>query len=492
MTPARFRVAPLTAVWAVVLQLATAHARAAPATTPATTPWTETRYALRTDVDFTEARLVTRCALTVRNNSDQPARDVPLLLYRLLRVDSLRALGSHARWSQAVVAFEDEPRRQVNAIRVMLANAVAAHGTITLEIDFSGYLAGYVETGNLYVRDRIDPAYTILREDCLAYPVIGTLSRRAYHERSLPSFDYEAWISAPDTLVVANGGALLDRQANATRSTYHFRNIKPAWRMDFAIAPFVVLEDGPVRVYALRSDSVGGRRVRDAFQRSFDLFSRWFGPLPSMPGFAIIELPDGWGSQNDVTSILQTAASFRDSTHLHETYHEVSHMWNVESADRPSPRIEEGLASYLEEVAADRLDGAARVPRLNARYAAWLRDQFAQHPEYASWPMRDYGSHGSTDLSYVVGYYMFECLHMLLGEQAFGSLIGGFRSAYAGRKAGVDDFVAYAKSHSPMNLDAFFNDWLYTTRWFRFVQAGTPVDTWVASYREASGPTGPR
>ena len=35
-----------------------------------------------------------------------------------------------------------------------------------------------------------------------------------------------------------------------------------------------------------------------------DFYTRWFGPLHDYLGYAVIEIPDGWGSQADVTSTL--------------------------------------------------------------------------------------------------------------------------------------------------------------------------------------------
>ena len=75
----------------------------------------------------------------------------------------------------------------------------------------------------------------------------------------------------------------------------------------------------------------------------------------------MIEVPDGWGSQADVTCILQTAAAFRDPARLVEVYHEVSHLWNVPATDLPSPRWDEGLATFLQFRMADERDGTTRL-----------------------------------------------------------------------------------------------------------------------------------
>ena len=146
-----------------------------------------------------------------------------------------------------------------------------------------------------------------------------TTNRRA----GLPEYDYTARITVPASHTVANGGALVERREAGVTVTYVYRSLKPSWRMDFAVARFTTLRDGDLAVHHLPDDSAGARRILGAMSRTLKLYTRWFGPLRGSAAFAVIEIPDGWGSQADVTSILQSAAAFRDPRREYELYHEI-------------------------------------------------------------------------------------------------------------------------------------------------------------------------
>jgi hypothetical protein len=457
---------------------------ASPSSPPAPPAVREVRYDLDLRVDYSQEKLIGLARLSVRNVSKQPAAEVPLLLYRLLTVDGVRdAAGRPVPFTQDVLAYEDEPRRQVNVVRIRPAKPIPPGDQVALAISYSGYLAGYVETGERYVRDRIDPEFTILRSDCLAYPIVGLPSRRAQRAALLPKFDFVARITAPDSFVVAHGGELVGRSDSGGQTTWEYRNLRPAWRMDFTIARYGVLESPRGRVYYFPADSAGAARVRTALDRSMELFTSWFGRPLEAAQLNVIEIPDGFGSQKDVTSILQTASSFRDARRLYEVYHEVSHIWNVPAREPYSPRIEEGLATYLEDVAAESLEGGPRVARTNETILEWLRDLLNRKPEYRTLAMKDYGRHEATDLSYSVGFLMFQVLHELVGDAAFREIVGGYYRLYHASGGTTSEFVTHARSVAKVDLDRFFEDWLETARWSEYVMAGESVAALTARYR---------
>ena len=125
-----------------------------------------THYDLTVEVDYSKEMLRGTSRIELANLSEDPASEVSLLLYRLLRVASVRDERGHdLAFHQAVVAFEDEARLQVHQVLVTLAEPLAPGARTTIEIQYGGYLLGYTETGMLYVHDRIDPTFTILRDD---------------------------------------------------------------------------------------------------------------------------------------------------------------------------------------------------------------------------------------------------------------------------------------------------------------------------------------
>ncbi len=448
-----------------------------------------TRYELNLNVDFKEERIWGAARIQLTNGGGSPAREASFLLYRLMTVTSVRdGKGARIPFRQSVVAFDDEPKRQANHIRVPLSPPLPPGKSAVLEVEYGGYLAGYVETGSLYIQDRVDEAFTIIRQDADAYPAVGVPSFAENRAAGLPEFEYVARITVPESHVVANGGALVEKSVHDGRVTYVYRNIKPAWRMDFAIARFGTLERPGLRIFYLPGDREGARRVLEAARASMDLFKEWFGPLRNSPDFTIIEIPDGWGSQADVTSILQAAAALRDPARIFEVYHEISHLWNVPSLDRPYCRWNEGLASFLQDLTQEKLDGVSVLDQRAEAAAEWLVRRASEDPRLKSVPMIDYGKADVTGYSYRVGMLMFYALYRLVGPQSFDAIIGGYYQAHQAAGATTEQFVHLAQSVAGRDLSPFFQDWLYSPRWYEILEAGVKVRDLAERYRETSPP----
>ena len=390
-----------------------------------------TRYELVLSVDFHEERIQGSARVTIENRGQSPAAEASFLLYRLLTVSAVGdGAGASLAFSQNVVAFDDDPRRQANQLRVLLAPALSPGERRVVDVAYGGFLAGYVETGALYIQDRVSEDFTILREDADAYPTLRPPSYAKIRAAALPEFDYLARITVPETHVVANGGRLVERTVRDGRATYVYTNLRPAWRMDFAIARFRTLDAPGLRVFALPVDTAGAERVLRASSAAMDLFGKWFGPRPVAAAFTIIEIPDGWGSQTDVTSILQSAAAFRDAAKIDEVYHEVSHLWNVPANDRPSCRWEEGLASFLGALAQERLDGGPSLDSRADRTLSRLRQRLAAEPRLRSVPMLAYGREQMTSDSYRTGMILFYVLYRIVGPQRFEAVLRDYDAAY--------------------------------------------------------------
>lgn len=428
---------------------------------------TTEHYALDLRVDFGAEVLEGTARLTVRNFGDQPATWVPLLLYRLMDVRAARDAGGRTlAFEQEVVRFEDQSKLQVTAVRVRLAETLGPGATTTVEVEYGGHLLGYAETGMRYVRDRIDPAFTLVRDDAHAFPTVGVPSRRVNRSAPMERYDYVARITVPDSLFVANGGRLVSTHRADGTATFEYRSLRPSWRMDFAIGRYGVLERPPLRVLHFVEDSAGAAAVVRAADACVSLFTEWFGPLQDHPGLTLLEIPDGWGSQLDVTTVIQSAAAFRDSTRHNEVYHELAHLWQPETLDRPSPRWNEGLASFLEMLAVERLEGRSVVDRRADQLITWLQGAAAANARWREVPMTDYGKEGLTDLSYSVGAIFFDLLLRTVGEQAFMGALGTYYRTYAASGATTADLEAVFAAASDVDVGPLFHDWVYGTGWY--------------------------
>ncbi len=423
-----------------------------------------TRHELTLAVDFDERKLTATSRITLANETGRPVREASFVLYRLLTVSAVRDVGGRpVSFGQRVVAFEDEPRMQVNHVLVALPQPLAPGARTTLELAYGGYLAGYTEVMG-YVHDRVDSAFTVVRMDAKSYPQPGWPSDSLDRAVGLPTYDYLARVTVPATHVVANPGALVERTVADGRATYVYRNVKPAWRMDFAIARYGSLEADRLRVFYFPADSAGAARLLDTMQRTMALYGRWFGPLPDAPTFTIIEVPDGYGSQSDVSGVLLVAPSFRDARRAHDLYHEIAHIWIPPATEKPDPRWDEGFASFVEQLVVDSLEQRPAVDERVEVVARWLRGQVGRDTLLARVAPVDYGAAGITDYSYSVGMLMFYGLYRLAGPAAFNAALRDFCTRHRAG-GGPAQLVEAARRASPVPLGPFFRGWLYTTGW---------------------------
>jgi aminopeptidase N len=423
------------------------------------------RYVLDVSIDFEEETLTGSCALTVRNTSQQSIREIPLLLYRTLQVNNVKdEAGNSLRFDQEVRSFRDFKKLQVNAIQVELAKPIAPGMSRIISLDYAGYLLGYTETGMGYLHDRIDPEFTIIRSDALAYPELGIPDWGSNRAAGLPSFDYELRVSVPGEYVVSNGGALVEKKADGDTLTWIYRNTKPAWRIDAAIARYEMVSDGVNRIYCFPQDKAGAERVLGVMGDVLALYTEWFGPLDDYQGFAVIEIPDGWGSQTDVTSIIQAAAAFSSEDRMYEFYHELAHLWHVVGTDPAPPRFEsEGLAMFLQYMLMEQLEGKPDAVQAGiAQSIARFKERCENKPDLAKLAMIDYGKEQVTRLSYSKGMVFFALVHELMGEADFNRAVGSFYRKYNADGATVDQFVAHFKSESSANLDHLMEEWVYS------------------------------
>jgi hypothetical protein len=102
-------------------------------------------------VDYERPAITGTATLTLANKGRIPAREVPLLLNRLMSVRSVADDRQRSvRWTSAVSIFEDDPFKQVVATTVELIEPVPPGAQVVLRVSYEGPLVGYTETGSLY------------------------------------------------------------------------------------------------------------------------------------------------------------------------------------------------------------------------------------------------------------------------------------------------------------------------------------------------------
>lgn len=434
-------------------------------------------------LDYPSQALAGSITLDLKNWTKSPASHVSLLLNRLMQATRVSdASGAELHFTQDVVRFQDEPMRQVTQTIVDLGRAIEPGARASIRVEYGGNLVGYTEIGWLYVKDRIDTAFSIIRADALAFPEIGGLNDAANRTRPMPAFAYEASVRVPARYLVATGGNLarVPHADGSTTWTYTSEGASPF--LNIAVAPFDTLVENGVRIFHFPGDSVGARRLMRSTQSALALLTQWFGALHAKRTLTVTEIPDGWGSQADlVGGIIQTASAFRDAGSLGELYHELSHLWNVSDVDNPSPRWNEGLAMFLQYRLRESIDH--RPSRDAVQFFLDRVKKFAATDTAARQvPFIQYGSVKMTDWSYSLGAVMCATLYELVGPEEFDRIIGGYYQRFVSGGS-TRDFISFAERTSTHDLTRFFDEWMLTTRWTaRVANAGTVAEL-AAQYR---------
>lgn len=456
------------------------------AATPVTdsVPLLLTSLALDLRVDYAHATLGGTATLELRNLANHRVRQIPLLLNRLMTVS--RVAGPDGRaipFTQRTVLFLDDLALQVNAITVTPTAAVEPGSMLFITVHYWGVLVGYPETGALYIKDHVSPDFTIIREDAFAFPVVGIPSRSGNRSAPREPFQFTARLTVPRDQVVAMGGERIEKVQRDSEVVWSYRASGPVPFLNIVIADYGTLEIGGARIFYFPADSTGARIVGQAVALALARFQRWYGPLGKEPRLTIMEIPEGYGSQASLTAgVLQTADAFRDRSQLRQLYHELSHLWNVADRERPSPRWNEGLASFLERRMAAELDSQTDWHAILERAARRIDGACARPVACDRVPFADYGRAGLTDLSYPVGAVMFYTLYSTLGSDDFDRAYRDFYQQFRDSSATSAELLAAFHRVNPA-ADRIFQDWFLTTRWYARLRAGESVEQIVETYR---------
>lgn len=445
-----------------------------------------TRYQLDIRFLLQDQRIAARASLTIRNDTRAPHTSIPFLLYRLLEVQQVTdAHGRPEAFTQNVIQLSDQPPLQAREVIVHLSSKLNPGDSVNIAIDYSGFVFGYPEV-MAYVNDRIDETYSLLRPDAISYPVIadGTFSGllAAYNSR----FTFNLSATVPRGYIAACGGHLVNTRETGDSTTFEYSSQLATWRIDLAVARFAVLSDPGNRlfVYYLPTDSSGARRILAASNNAVKLYATMFGRPQRFAGYTIIEIPDGWGSQAGDFYFLQTAAAFKDSSHIGEVYHEIGHTWNVAPAEdiRRCRYFDEAFASFFEPLAIRAFQGDHAFNERMAKDRAMFVRSAKEDTEAYTTPIAGYGEKELGRNSYTKGAWSLYVLFTIVGEKTFDSIIRSLMAEFQDRPITFEQYQSLCERISKRNLSRYFNEWIYGSESSRLMFEDIPISKIARRY----------
>jgi len=419
--------------------------------------------------------LAGEATLHLRNVSGRNQDEISLVLHRLMNASEIESEGKALTFDQQLRGLDGWDNFHVNHVKVRWTEPLAPGEEATLSIRYAGQLVGYPEVGMLYVRETLDPEFTILRYETFCYPQVTEPERDAVQAaRRFDTFDQVLEVTVPASHVVTTDGRSTGVTEKDGRKTYSFSSYEPAGIFMVPVAPYRVATSGQHTIFYFEPSARGVEVLEANMERVMALFTSWFGPPGVERGLTIAEIPEFFGSQSGAF-ILQTSGAFNNPDQYGEFYHELSHLWNPRDVDPKPCRWNEGLATFLEGLVEDHLGGQGRLDERLSEIFSRLKSSLDRDEALRTVAMVDYGKENTTSRSYSTGALLFGLLHDRVGEEALLGFVRDYSQRH--RESGSTDqaFAEEIVIALGERTSDIVNDWFLTPA---FVQKLTAAASW--------------
>ena len=208
-----------------------------------------------------------------------------------------------------------------------------------------------------------------------------------------------------------------------------------------------------------------GERVQASFARQDEIVSfleGLFGPYPFHAAGGIVDDPDIFFALENQTRPIYWKGFFWDPAGGDSVVvHELAHQWvgdSVRLADWSHIWLNEGFASYAEWLWSER-EGLGTAQEI---FDFWL-EIFPEGDPFWDVVIGDPGPDLIFDFAvYIRGAMTLHQLRLTVGDDAFFRILEQWTRSHAGEAVTTDEFIALAESISGQELDALFDEWLFT------------------------------
>ena len=228
-------------------------------------------------------------------------------------------------------------------------------------------------------------------------------------------------------------------------------------------------------IYYVRADSLADAQVD--FQNDdaiLDFFDETFGPYPfEKMGLAQVKLAGAMENQDMISYGLITGDLANEDTFAHE----ISHMYwgnSVTLTGCEDVWLNEGFASYCEALWEEHFYSDAAYDAVMADFRARYFAEDAVN-RFSIYDPEDVWS----NTTYRKGAWVLHMLRRVIGDTDFWDILPGYYQRYRYTHATTPEFQAVCEEESGMDLDWFFQQWIY--------QAGYPE--YQVYYRYQNGET---
>jgi aminopeptidase N len=298
------------------------------------------------------------------------------------------------------------------------------------------------------------------------------------HPRDKATFTMN--ITAAKPYVVAANGVLEGETDNGDGTqTYRWVMDEPmaTYLATIAIGNFDLVEDMPVNGIPIRSYLAHDihNKVADPVSRIpevVDFFNSVFGPYPfDACGVVVHDLDLGFALENQTLVVL--GSSFVDDWVI---VHELSHQWfgdSVSLSEWKDIWLNEGFASYAELLWKEHEEGLSAAEE----DIRWYYDALSDMAKRDTIRIGDPGPDRLFDITvYKRGALVLHALRRKVGDEVFFRILREYFLRYRDGNATTTGFISLAEDLGDMDLEDFFQAWLYEVPMPPIPEMGLPSD----------------
>jgi len=291
---------------------------------------------------------------------------------------------------------------------------------------------------------------------------------------------YDVYITVPSGKTAISGGLLKEVIDNGNNtSTWHWRTnfSLPTYLISASIGNYSLISDvyngmnGPVPItyYCRPSDT---SRVEGTFIHMKDImqvFETHFGPYPlERVGFTATAN----GAMEHAANVSYPYSGWNGNTSMEWWYaHELSHMWfgdAITCASAEDMWLNEGWAVWCESLVFEYLYGkevAKEYLRLKLKEVI-LQTHIKDGGYFAVYGIPQTITYGNT--VYEKGCQVTHTLRHYLGDELFFNGVKAYLEEFAYKPASTCDLRDFLSSHTGVDLEDFFNAWVFAPGFLNF------------------------
>jgi aminopeptidase N len=343
-----------------------------------------------------------------------------------------------------------------NIVTVNLDRSYVIGETVTVEVDYSGDPAGSYFGWSSYGGS--DMIWTLSEP----YGAREWWPCKDLNTDKADSVDVR--VTVPDHLIVASNGLLLSDIDNGATRTFH-------WKTRYALVPYLVsLAIHPYEQFSTWYTPLGGGdpmeiqhfvyadqlssalTAYDSTDEMIGVFANAFGEYPFVEekyGHASFT----WGGGMEHQTITSMGGLWEDVIS-----HELGHQWwgdMITCSDFSHIWLNEGFATWCEAYWKEQTAGVST-------YKAYMDGAayYGGGTIYVT-DVNNIGAIFNSNLSYNKGSWIVHMLRGVLGDTDFFAGLAAYQVQYGYASATTEQFRDVLEGVSGMDLDAFFQQWIY-------------------------------